>query len=361
MIHIGKFGERPDIKKIIEPDISDAKIRPYPIKLQSCVSHEKYQQPELQKPASAFSQGDQPTHRKKHFFCVRLIIDEQTGTVYFATGNPNPSAPSSCASPYTEAVIELNASGLSLIGSYQVEAPFESGDFDFGSTPTLFEANGQKMVGVVNKNGVFYAFLRDALNSVTPSPLRWQVQIGNGGPEPQAGSADISPAAWDGQNLYVAGGNTSISQVACQGSLRKLDPLSGNFIWQTCLQDGPVLGAVTVANGVAYIGGGSHLVAIDTSSEISFLTTILGQSFGVRHPFRTESCTSAMKVGPFMPSGCSACMPPVATEQSRTKGATNVAPALSPPDRGPETGSAGGSVEIIPRRTAQVFTRPMLR
>jgi hypothetical protein len=167
-------------------------------------------------------------------------IDEQKGTVYFATGNPDPNAPSSCASPYTEAVIEVNATDLSLVGSYQVRGS-DNADLDFGSTPTLFQASGNNMVGVVNKDGTFYAFQRDALASGTI----WRAKIGNGGNFPQAGSADISPAAWDG---------------------RKVDPVSGNFIWQTCLQDGPVLGAVTVADGVAYLGEGTHFVAIDTSS-----------------------------------------------------------------------------------------------
>jgi polyvinyl alcohol dehydrogenase (cytochrome) len=191
-------------------------------------------------------------------------IDEATGTVYFATGNSVPHASKSCVSPYTEAVIELNASNLSVVGSYQVRSS-DTSDFDFGSTPTLFQANGRNMVGVVNKDGIFYALQRDALNFGTS----WRKTIGSGGAEPQGGSADISPAAWDGQYLYVASGNTSIPATVvpsnCPGSLRKLNPADGSFAWETCLQDGPVLGAVTVANGVAYVGEGSHLVAIDTS------------------------------------------------------------------------------------------------
>jgi hypothetical protein len=193
-------------------------------------------------------------------------IDEEAGTVYFATGNSAPTASKSCVSPYTEAVIELKASDLSVVGYFQVRSS-DSSDFDFGSTPTLFQANGVgKMVGVVNKDGIFYALRRDALNS----GLVWSATIGSGGAEPQGGSADISPAAWDGQYLYVASGTTSIPSTVippnCPGSLRKLNPGNGSFAWETCLQDGPVLGAVTVANGVAYVGEGSHLVAIETSS-----------------------------------------------------------------------------------------------
>ena len=183
-------------------------------------------------------------------------VDEAAGRLYFATGNPG-----SCASQYTEALVELDAGNLSVIGYYQVRGP-DSADLDFGSTPTLFQAHGINMVGLINKDGTFYAFQRDALTSGTV----WRAKIGSGGLDPLQGSGDISPAAWDGQNLYVASGNTSINGVNYPGSLRKLDPATGNFIWQLAFLDGPVLGAVTVANGVAYVGEGTHFMAIDTSS-----------------------------------------------------------------------------------------------
>jgi len=183
-------------------------------------------------------------------------IDEAAGTIYFATGNPG-----SCGSPYTESVVELNAADLSYVGSWQVRGS-DNADLDFGSTPTLFQAGATPMVGVVNKDGTFYAFHRDALGA---GPA-WTAKIGNGGACPQCGSGDISPAAWDGQNLYVASGNTSVNGAGCPGSLRKLDPATGNFLWQTCLPDGPVLGAVAAVPGVAFVGEGTHFVAIDSSS-----------------------------------------------------------------------------------------------
>jgi polyvinyl alcohol dehydrogenase (cytochrome) len=183
-------------------------------------------------------------------------IDEALGKVYIATGNPG-----SCISPYTDAVMELNAADLSYMDSWQMRGP-DNADLDFGSTPTLFQAGTTPMLGVVNKNGEFVAFQRDALGA---GPV-WRVQVGNGGDCPQCGSGNISPAAWDGRNLYVASGNTSINGGSCQGSLRKLDPATGDFLWQTCLHDGPVLGAVTAVPGVAFVGEGTHFVAIDTSS-----------------------------------------------------------------------------------------------
>jgi hypothetical protein len=67
----------------------------------------------------------------------------------------------------TEAVVELDASTLSLIGHWQVRGN-DNADPDFRSTPTLFQAqiNGitTKMVGR-NQGRTFYAFKRHALGS----------------------------------------------------------------------------------------------------------------------------------------------------------------------------------------------------
>jgi polyvinyl alcohol dehydrogenase (cytochrome) len=187
-------------------------------------------------------------------------IDEAADRIYFATGNPG-----SCFSPYTEAVVELDASNLSLIGHYQVRGS-DTADLDFGSTPTLFRAtiNGilTNMVGVGNKDGTFYALKRDALGS---GPV-WRATIGRTGSCPRGGCGTISPAAWDGQYLFVAGGTTTINGTSCKGSLSKVSPNTGTFVWRHCLMSGPVLGAVTVANGVAYLGQGSYFMAINTSS-----------------------------------------------------------------------------------------------
>jgi hypothetical protein len=151
------------------------------------------------------------------------------------------------------------------MGYWQVRGP-DKADLDFGSTPTLFQAsiNGitTKMVGVGNKDGTFYAFKRDALSS---GPV-WRATIGRNGSCPQCGDGTISPAAWDGQWLFVAGGNTKINGTTCQGSLSKLYPPTGEFVWRHCLMSGPVLGAVTIANGVAYLGQGSYFMAIHTTS-----------------------------------------------------------------------------------------------
>ena len=197
-------------------------------------------------------------------------IDEAAGTMYFVTGNPG-----SCSQPepYAVAIIELNASNLAFIGSWQVPASQQVLDSDFGSTPTLFQAtiggSSQRLVGVANKNGVYYAFV---LGQLGQGPV-WQATIAVGGECPQCGQGSISPSAWDGSTLYAAGGNTTIHGKSCQGSLRALNPATGAFLWQDCLTAGPVLAAVTAVPGVAVVGAGPDLVAIATASGNTLFTS----------------------------------------------------------------------------------------
>ena len=190
-------------------------------------------------------------------------IDKVAGTVYFVTGN---GGTCSGSEPYAVAIVELRASNLSLVGSWQVPSSQQNSDSDFGTTPTFFNTiiNGKaaKLVGAANKNGIFYTFKRDDLGS---GPV-WEDTIAAGGECPQCGDGSISPAAWSGNILYVAGGNTTIKGTNCSGSLRAVIPATGKYIWQACFQDGPAVGAVSAVPGVAFVGEGSHLVAVDLSS-----------------------------------------------------------------------------------------------
>jgi len=190
-------------------------------------------------------------------------IDKVAGTLYFVTGN---GGNCSGSEPYAVAIVELHASNLSLVGSWQVPSSQQGGDSDFGTTPTFFNAviNGKstKLVGAPNKNGIFYTFKRDALGS---GPV-WKDTIAVGGSCPQCGDGSISPAAWSGSTLYAAGGNTTIKGTSCAGSLRAINPATGAYIWQACFQDGPVIAAVSAVSGVAFVGEGSHLVAVATTS-----------------------------------------------------------------------------------------------
>jgi outer membrane protein assembly factor BamB len=207
-----------------------------------------------------------------------VAVDWATGDIYFATGNGG-----SCTSAETLAVAVVQAdSSLKVLSSWQVPASQHGGDSDFGSTPTLFTATisgvVHQMVGIQNKNGTYYAFNRADLSG---GPL-WQEQIADGGACPQCGTgADISPSADDGKHLFVAGEKTTISGASCAGSIRALRPGTGATQWADCLQS-PVLGAVTAVPGVAFVGAGNTVYALDSSTGAilwSYKDAVSGSDF----------------------------------------------------------------------------------
>lgn len=186
-------------------------------------------------------------------------IDQTDGSAYFVTGDHT-----SCSTPepYAAAIVKLRASDLSYVSSWQVPPPRH----EFGSTPTLFQATIggviHQLVGVANKEGIYYAFDRQAISL---GPV-WQTTIAASGACPECGQGSIAPSAWDGSTLYVAGGKTTIGGKSCLGSLRALNPADGTFLWKDCLNDGPVLAAVSAVPGVAVVGEGKHLVVVATAT-----------------------------------------------------------------------------------------------
>ena len=193
-------------------------------------------------------------------------VDSAAGTIYFDTGNPGSCSGSE---PLAPAVLEVHASNLSLVGSWAVPPAQQGPDSDFGSTPTLFHGviGGQPrpLVGVINKNGLFYALERDAL----PSGPVWRTRIAKGGGNPTTGSGDVAPAAFDGTTLYVGGDVTR----SCAGSVNALNPSTGAFIWRHCFTDGFVVGAVTGASGgVVAVGEGNNIAVLSAVTGASLFT-----------------------------------------------------------------------------------------
>lgn len=191
-----------------------------------------------------------------------MTVDVRTGTLYVATGN---NVPCPRPEPNAIALLQLRASDLALLSAWQVPPAERAEDSDFGATPTLFTATIggtiHTLVGVPNKNGIYYAFDEARISK---GPV-WQARVAVSGDAPQTGLGSISSSAWDGTRLYVAGGNTTIDGHACKGSVRALNPATGGFIWQSCLQEGFVLGAVAAAPGVIVVGAGSTLVVLAAS------------------------------------------------------------------------------------------------
>ena len=192
-----------------------------------------------------------------------ITVDAAAGTLYFATGTPG-DCPANLGGP---SLIELRASDLSLVGTWTVPVAEQQIDPDFGATPTLFTGviGGQTvpLVGMINKNGIFYALKRDALAS---GPV-WSTQIANGGGNPITGNGDQASAAFDGTTLYVGGDNTN----TCSGTVNALNPSSGAFIWRHCFTDGGfVMGGVTVTSGgVVAVGEGNNVALVSAASGAS--------------------------------------------------------------------------------------------
>jgi polyvinyl alcohol dehydrogenase (cytochrome) len=197
------------------------------------------------------------------------VIDPQSGALYISTGNAD-TCPLSVG--YSSSMLELRAADLSLVDFWKVPGPDCVIDCDFGAAPTLFTApmggSGRSMVGVAHKNGLYYAFIRDAMSD---GPI-WIASIAVGGSDPEQGEGSISPSAWDGTRLYVAGGNTYINGNFCSGSVRALDPATGNFLWEHCLTNGPVLAPVTVVPGLVIVEEGTTVDVINATSGKTLFT-----------------------------------------------------------------------------------------
>ena len=196
-------------------------------------------------------------------------IDIAAGTIYFGTGNQDPCNNGAELAP---AVVEVHASDLSVVGSWTLPLNQQpNDDSDFGATPTLFNGTigGQAtaLVGLVNKNGVFYAFKRDAISS---GPV-WSTRVADGGDDPNIGTGDVGTAAYDGSTLYVAGDINNT--LGCDGTLNALDPSTGQFIWRHCFTGGFPLGGVTGASGgVVAVGEGKNIVVFNAATGATVFT-----------------------------------------------------------------------------------------
>jgi len=170
--------------------------------------------------------------------------------------------------PYAQAVVKLDAADLHVMGHWQVPPAESVFDSDFGSTPTLFTGTvtpggaPRRLIGVANKNGIYYVFSRASLDSGPVARLR----IATGGNPPTAGNGSISPSAFDGSRLYIGGGHISIDGQVVAGTVSAYDPNDLRApIWRTGISSGPVLGAVSTAPGIVVVGAGSMMIVLDAA------------------------------------------------------------------------------------------------
>jgi outer membrane protein assembly factor BamB len=183
-------------------------------------------------------------------------------------------------------IVHLSAS-LKLLQSWQAPGTAGSGhDWDFGASPSLFGSSGMPAtVGACNKNGDFYALTANPLAS---SPL-WTDVIA--APDGTIGSCFAS-ADWDApaRDLYLSGGATTIGTTRYGGSIDKVSPATGAYIWRTGLPC-TVVGTPTLDSaGVLAVGTyrcvspntpGAYLVDAATGAILTTLpvgsTRVFGQ------------------------------------------------------------------------------------
>ena len=194
-------------------------------------------------------------------------LDAVAGTIYITTGTPSPDCPGTPGGPD---LIELRASDLSLVGSWQVPVAQQQGDADFGATPTLFN-------GVIGGQSVPSRRCDQQERHLLRVPARRDL-VGTGlehsdrarRRRPDGRQRRQASAAFDGTTLYVGGDKTS----TCSGTVNALNPSTGAFIWQHCFTDGGwVIGGVTVTSGgVVAVGEGNNIAVVSAATGASLFT-----------------------------------------------------------------------------------------
>jgi len=159
---------------------------------------------------------------------------------------------------YTNSIARLSLDTLKIEEGWKVDTTII--DPDWGSSPTLFtDSRGRKLVGAGQKDGQYYAFLRDDISS---GPV-WRTPLAFGGPCPTCGEGILSTAAFDGQRLYVGSGQPF--GLNDHGAISALDPTSGAVIWQVPV-DSTVIAPVSYTNGVVFTTAGRHAYALDAET-----------------------------------------------------------------------------------------------
>ncbi|MCI4330419.1 MAG: PKD domain-containing protein [Thermoplasmata archaeon] len=214
-------------------------------------------------------------------------VDPTTNTVWVTTGNENNSAETPATKEYPRSMVALNATTLKLLGACQVGSA--GLDADFGAGPTLFhDGRGGRYVGAINKDGTFYAY-----NATTPSGgncgspgtgtlrLAWSDAFCSG-----FLPGTISPAAFDGQYLYIASdacGNTS-------GFVDQVYPSNGTIRWSHSIvsPDSEAHAGVASANGLVVVAANQVMSTTLGPGEIQVLNASNGHVL-YQHPFVAES------------------------------------------------------------------------
>lgn len=195
-------------------------------------------------------------------------IDTEAQNAYFGTGNPfgahehantnaiirvdvNPS--NSTFGEITDSYKGRPDQYLDVLGTFKPVCAVSPSlgscellDLDFGASPSLFTVNGQKMVGDLQKSGIYHAVDASTMD------MKWETVVSG----PIAGGNAASPA-YDGTNAIV-----SATEVLASTS-------NGTAHW-TVPGAGSGYNTPSVANGVVYtaVNGMLHVISASTGAPI---------------------------------------------------------------------------------------------
>lgn len=208
-----------------------------------------------------------------------VSVDLDRRVVYVSTGN-NYQEP---ASDTSDAILALDLDsgkinwkaqrfGGDVFSRYTSAGP----DYDFGANPILFEVESgdttRRLVAAGQKSGDIHVLDREDEGA--------EVCSRNLGPGNASGNAGIFVnGAWDGERLLFAENSQTSDEPGSkpqQGSLPTsvlfaIDPVTCDIVWERQLPS-IVMGPISVANGVGFVGWDKTLEAFDTATGKEILT-----------------------------------------------------------------------------------------
>jgi outer membrane protein assembly factor BamB len=175
-----------------------------------------------------------------------ITVAEDEDRLYATSGNRIGPAD---AEPYAQAILAVDPHSLRVLDHWQNPTTLENSDF--GSSPTLAEGSGMKLVAATNKDGYLYVLRRDNLSA---GPV-WKYQMAvidpahsTVGGDPTGGWGSISTPAFAHGRLYAAGGRTPQGE---PGSVIAFDPATGALAWpKKHVTPGYVLAPLAVAGEI---------------------------------------------------------------------------------------------------------------
>src|SRR5262249_11409711 len=153
---------------------------------------------------------------------------------------------------YGDSFIALNADTGTLVWSWKNQArDRDVENLDFGASPVLFDRSGTPALAAGSKDGHCYALYRET------GQLIWDTAVTDGS---STSGIISSPAAAYGMIFMGASVDSKTGKVVA------LDGRDGRIVWEV-QQPAQVLGAVAVAGGAVFVGGGDgNLRAYDAST-----------------------------------------------------------------------------------------------